>query len=46
LGRILADRLNNPFYDLDDEIESYIGEPIERLMSRYPTGNSDMESAW
>lgn len=40
LGKILANRLNHPFYDLDDEIEKYFGEPIGRLMSRYLTGHS------
>ena len=40
LGKILADRLSYPFYDLDDEIEKYFGESIERLMSRYLTGHS------
>ncbi|MCK9365255.1 MAG: hypothetical protein M0P74_16840 [Syntrophales bacterium] len=40
LGKILADRLGHPFYDLDDEIEKYFGESIERLISRYLTGHS------
>jgi len=35
LGKILADRLNYQFFDLDDEIEKYFGESIERLKSRY-----------
>jgi len=39
-GKILADRLNCQFYDLDSEIEKYFGESIERLMSRYLTGHS------
>ena len=40
LGKILADRLNYQFYDLDSEIEKYFGESIERLMSRYLTGHN------
>ena len=40
LGKILADRLNCQFYDLDSEIEKYFGESIERLMSRHLTGHS------
>ena len=39
LGKILADRLNCQFYDLDSEIEKYFGESIERLMSRHMTGH-------
>lgn len=40
LGKILADRLNYQFYDLDSEIEKYFGKSIERLMSRYLTGHN------
>ena len=40
LGKILADRLDYAFYDLDKEIEQYFGESIERLRSRYLTGHS------
>ena len=39
LGKILADRLSCLFYDLDTEIEKYLGEPIERLRSKYFTGH-------
>ena len=40
LGKILAERLEYPFFDLDAEIELYFGESIERLRSRYLTGHS------
>ena len=40
LGKILAERLQYPFFDLDEEIELYFGESIERLRSRYLTGHS------
>jgi shikimate kinase len=40
LGKILAERLQYPFYDLDAEIELYFGESIERLRSRHLTGHS------
>ena len=40
LGKILAERLQYPFFDLDTEIELYFGESIERLRSRYLTGHS------
>jgi shikimate kinase len=40
LGRILAERLDCLFFDLDTEMELYFGESIERLRSRYRTGHS------
>lgn len=35
MGRILAERRSNPFFDLDDEIERQLGASIERLQQRY-----------
>jgi len=35
VGKILAERLQYHFFDLDDEIEKYFGESIERLKARY-----------
>jgi shikimate kinase len=40
LGKILAERFQYPFFDLDTEIELYFGKSIERLRSRYLTGHS------
>jgi shikimate kinase len=40
LGKILAERLMYPFFNLDTEIELYFGKSIERLRSRYLTGHS------
>lgn len=40
IGKILAEKLSYPFFDLDEEIERYFGEPIERLMNRHFTGYS------
>ncbi len=40
LGKMLAERINHPFFDLDDEIEKYFGESIERLQSCYLTGHT------
>ena len=40
LGKILAERLDCLFFDLDAEIELYFSESIERLRSRYRTGHS------
>jgi len=39
IGKILAERFNYRFFDLDDEIEKYFGESIERLQSRHLTGH-------
>jgi len=40
IGKILAERLHYPFFDLDDEIEKYFGASIERLINRYLTGHT------
>jgi shikimate kinase len=40
LGKILAERLMYPFFNLDTETELYFGKSIERLRSRYLTGHS------
>jgi len=40
IGKILAERLRHPFFNLDTEIELYFGESIERLRSRHMTGHS------
>lgn len=37
IGRYLANRLSFKFYDLDEEIEKYFGESIERLKSQHLT---------
>jgi shikimate kinase len=34
IGSLLAKKLNSHFFDLDDEIEEYHGESIERLKSK------------
>ena len=31
IGRMLAEKINYSFFDLDDEIESYYQKPIERI---------------
>ena len=31
IGRLLAEKMNYSFYDLDDEIEKYYQKPIERI---------------
>ncbi len=33
LGKLLAERVDLPFFDLDDEIEKYFGATIERLQT-------------
>ena len=33
IGRILADYLNYPFYDLDEEVEKYYQKPIEKIQN-------------
>jgi shikimate kinase len=40
LGKLLAETMNYTFFDLDDEIEKYFGEPLGRLQSRYITNYS------
>jgi len=40
LGKILAEKLQYPFFDLDAEMELYFGESIEHLRSRHLTGHS------
>jgi shikimate kinase len=40
IGRILADRRDWPFFDLDEEIERHFGISIERLQARFLTGYS------
>ena len=37
IGKKLAELLSYPFFDLDKEIESYFGKPLERLQEEYLT---------
>ncbi len=39
-GKILAGKLQYPFYDLDKEIVTYFGQSIERLKARFLTPHS------
>jgi shikimate kinase len=38
VGRLLANRLGLPFFDLDESVENYFGASIERLQARFLTG--------
>jgi shikimate kinase len=38
IGRLLADRLGLPFFDLDEAVENHFGASIERLQARFLTG--------
>lgn len=38
IGRLLANRLGLPFFDLDESVENYFGASIERLQARFLTG--------
>ena len=40
IGRILADRRDWPFFDLDEEIERHFGLSIGRLQARFLSGYS------
>lgn len=44
-GRKLAEHLHVRFFDLDDEIEAFFGESIERLQNRFRTIRSFREEA-
>ena len=33
IGRLLADNLKYPFYDLDEEVEKYYQKPIEKIQN-------------
>ena len=37
IGRKLAELLNYPFFDLDKEIETFFGKPLEHLQAEYLT---------
>ncbi len=38
IGRLLANRLGLPFFDLDEAVENHFGTSIERLQARFLTG--------
>lgn len=38
IGRLLANRLGLPFFDLDEAVENHFGASIERLQARFLTG--------
>ena len=40
VGRLVADRLGYPFFDLDEEIERHFGTSVMRLQSRFLTDYS------
>ena len=40
IGRILAELLDVPFFDLDHEIETFFATSIERLQNRFLTMHS------
>lgn len=43
IGKCLADKLKYLFYDQDEGIEEYFGEPIEKLQASFFTQNSFRE---
>ena len=45
IGRLLAEKINYSFFDLDDEIESYYQKPIERIQDDCLTMNEYREKA-
>jgi shikimate kinase len=45
IGRLLAELIDCPFFDLDEEIEKYFGLPIERMQEQFLTIHSFREEA-
>ena len=45
IGKMLAEKLGYPFFDLDDEIEDYFKKPIERIQNEHLTLNGYYEKA-
>jgi shikimate kinase len=45
MGRILAEQMSYPFFDLDAEIEHQLGASIERLQQRYLTEHGYRQAA-
>ena len=45
IGRMLAEKINYSFFDLDEEIEGYYQKPIERIQNECLTMNEYREKA-
>jgi len=45
IGKLLADKINYSFYDLDEEIQYYYKKPIERIQDECLTMNGYREKA-